>query len=1310
MQTPSCVFIKEYFMRRYQKMIACILSATMLLPGVAAAAPGEAAAEKALSDETFVTLLDANSSPEEERLVSKRLAAEKTERKDTPELLQAKANLTDFAAKTEAPKLPEVPYAEGRLLVKLEHRPFLMDGEDLFAGIAAEVDHLFTVTEPAPPDSMTLAGELQPDASWYRVELAEGVDMLSAWRQLLAEDAVLCVEPDYQVKAQSLQDITAYDPWIYAQTWLEQINAYGAWEQVSRPGQGVVVAVIDSGVDLDHPDLQENLLPGYDFVDYDAMPEDEDGHGTHVAGIIAAAKNREGVRGVAWDAEILPIRALDKEGSGYGSDIFSSICWAAGQEIEGAGTVSRKADIINLSLGGFGESEMEQDAVAFARQQGCLVVASAGNDGLPNDYAGDSYWGGSKSPGNIPGVLTVMAMNPEPNANGDWLADFSNYDPYPGMWEEYEIMAPGVDIFSTEMDGDYVYMQGTSMACPVVAGAAAVLMGMGCTAEEAWELLVFTGQELQGKTQPDGRVQHYPALDLHAAVEAKLNGGVSAEPLLGNMYFETSLESLDFGSGPVDFSGLNTTSRLYYYNGNLCSSVFVAYENFGGAGTVTLTGTVNDREIAPIRIETVAGETNRVKVPIPATTVSDNGRVHIQLFADGELVCGDVLLAAELKTPAMSGLFTVSGDYYVPVSDYVRLGGRPDMDVVWVLDRSMRIPENYWVEIGNYDAGSHNVVVYQDSGEYIWNMYNSTTEACGSVEFYWATLLAAETFHVLDLGDTYLYCCSVYAPYIEWVAEASQNFFMDAGWMSSLRGWKMYSSSFIDLWGLELEFDIFERNLVNHCAYSRLIVLDRAVDNTFVENYMGADSESVMTSYAKDASISDWQGFLYNNIVGPMNLGWLNGKDQISEYPAKVSYIYHQKADDPSLWFEDTLWYDAGSLVSSDPQVFADWNHGALTPVFVMDTEVEYALNPDHEAVDFTITFYLSTAIDEGCWPWLESDTDPLVSTADISVSKYRTMVTARTCVPMEEMDMVLDYQLCGIYNAPYENGTSTDYFWSTELAGQTCTAESHFESMRLQDFYTAGTENGVALYWNDDRIQSGDRAVILRCVDDGSIEELAYVDALDGVYEDTSIEGGHVYWYEVNIVRNEIFGYYDSTEFVYSLWTPHGGEDLTTTVDAVTSAVEVGLNSPCLAGGSQILQYTLPETMAAQIEFAPQVRGSGLRHGAVHNGDGTVTVTIGAANESAALQTGTLFSLIPAEGVTCRKLGEDVYCMGKGLQLWHLGQETALLAGYRDGQLMGAGVAAGWNRSCGVSDGDSWKLFLTDENWNPVQTAQDIF
>lgn len=1296
-------------MRRYQKKIACILAATMLLTGIAAAAPGEVAAGKTLSEEASVTLSESNTGTAAERLASKRLAAEKTEAKDQPDLTQAKECLTDFAAQTEEPKLPDVPYAENRLLVKVAHRPFLMDGEDLFDDIAAKVDCLFTVTETSPAGSMTLAGEPQPDASWYRVELADDVDMLSAWKQLLTEDGVLCVEADYRVRAQSLQDITSYDPWIYAQTWLEQINAYGAWEQVSRPGEGVVVAVVDTGVDLDHPDLQENLLPGYDFVEYDAMPEDEDGHGTHVAGIIAAAKNQEGVRGVAWDAKILPIRALDREGSGYGSDIFSSICWAAGQEIEDAGTVSRKADIINLSLGGFGESEMEKDAVEFARQQGCLVVASAGNNGMPNDYAGDSYWGGTISPGNIPGVLTVMAMNPEPNAVGDWLADFSNYDPYPGRWEEYEIMAPGVDILSTEMGGDYVYMQGTSMACPVVAGAAAVLMGMGCTAEEAWELLVFTGQKLQGKTQPNGWVQHYPALDLNAAVEAKLNGGVQAEPLLGNMFLTASLKSLDFGSGPVDFSGLNTTSKLYYYNGSLCSTVFLEFENLGGAGTVTLTGTAGGREIAPIRIETVAGEVNRVELPIPVNLVPENGRVHIELFADGELVCGDVLLAAELKTPAMSGLFSVSGDYYVPVSDNVQLGSSPNMDVVWVLDRSMRIPENYWVEIGDYDSSSHDVVVYQDSGEYIWNMYNSTTKACGSVEFNWATLLAAETFDVLDLGDTYLYCCTVFAPHIEWVAEARQNFFMDSGWMSSLRGWKMYSSSFTDFWGLELEFDIFERNLVNHCAYSRLIALDRAVDNTFVENYMGADSESVMTSYTKDASISDWQGFLYNNIVGPMNLGWLNGKDEISEYPAKVSYIYHQKADDPTLWFEDTLWYDTGSQVSSDPQVFDSWNNGALTPVFVMDTEVEYALNPDHEAVDFTITFYLSTAIDEDCWPWLESNTDPLVSTADITVSKYRTMVTAKTCVPMEDMDMLLDYQLCGIYNAPYENSNSTKYFWSTELAGQTCTVESHFESMRLQDFYTAGTENGVALYWNDDRIQSGDRAVILRCVDDGSIEELADVNALDGVYVDTSIEGGHVYWYEVNIVRNEIFGYYDSTEFVYSLWTPHGGEDLTTAVNDENNSVVVGLASPWLVGSNESLRYTLPEEMAAAIEFSEQVQRSRIRYGAVNNGDGTVTIQIGGDGGSTAFQSGTLFTVTAADGVTCHKTGDDVYCIGKGLQLWHLGMDTAVIAGYQNDRMTDAGIASGWNQSCSVSSGDNWKIFAVNSSWKPEQAVQNI-
>ena len=174
------------------------------------------------------------------------------------------------------------------------------------------------------------------------------------------------------------------DP-LFAQQWaLDQVNAPEAWARGAR-GAGTTVAVLDTGVDLGHPDLSSKIVAGYDFVDGDAAcpagPQDENGHGTHVAGISAAVTNNGiGVAGVAPDAQIMPVRVLDEEGSGSIDDIAAGIRFAA----------DNGAQVINLSLGELpvvGQLEpINEDieaAVTHAWEQGSLVVAAAGNETFP---------------------------------------------------------------------------------------------------------------------------------------------------------------------------------------------------------------------------------------------------------------------------------------------------------------------------------------------------------------------------------------------------------------------------------------------------------------------------------------------------------------------------------------------------------------------------------------------------------------------------------------------------------------------------------------------------------------------------------------------------------------------------------------------------------------------------------------------------------------------------------------------------------------------------------------------------------------
>ncbi|MBU4511556.1 S8 family serine peptidase [bacterium] len=213
-------------------------------------------------------------------------------------------------------------------------------------------------------------------------------------------------------------------------------------------GGGIIIAVIDTGIDKDHPDLDGNLVGGVNFVSNppwkDPDPnkwDDDNGHGTHVAGIIAAEDNDTGVVGVAPEAALYALKVLDRTGSGYVSAVVAAIEWATVNDIQ----------VINMSLGG-GDHLTLDAACSSAYDDGLILVASAGNGGAV------SY------PAAYLSVIAVSATD-----SSDNLASFSS------TGNEVELAAPGVDIYSTYKDGGYATMSGTSMASPHVAGTAALV-------------------------------------------------------------------------------------------------------------------------------------------------------------------------------------------------------------------------------------------------------------------------------------------------------------------------------------------------------------------------------------------------------------------------------------------------------------------------------------------------------------------------------------------------------------------------------------------------------------------------------------------------------------------------------------------------------------------------------------------------------------------------------------------------------------------------------------------------------------------
>ncbi|MCW2749991.1 MAG: hypothetical protein JWR83_1101 [Aeromicrobium sp.] len=261
--------------------------------------------------------------------------------------------------------------------------------------------------------------------------------------------------------AHTVRATVSNDPYRSQQWALNRFHAESVWKTAT--GAGVVVAVVDTGVRATHPDLKGHVLSGKDFVDPGTPAGDANGHGTHVAGIIAAVTgNQRGIAGLARSARILPVRVLDAKGSGTSDEVANGIIWAA----------DHGADVINLSLGSTESDRAGQAAVAYAISKNVVVVAAAGNDGCNTGLLGlgspqPSY------PAAYPGVLGVGAIS----SNGA-LASYSDC----GAW--VDVVAPGSGIVSTMIPrpdsalgcgtSGYCSLSGTSMATPYASAAAAL--------------------------------------------------------------------------------------------------------------------------------------------------------------------------------------------------------------------------------------------------------------------------------------------------------------------------------------------------------------------------------------------------------------------------------------------------------------------------------------------------------------------------------------------------------------------------------------------------------------------------------------------------------------------------------------------------------------------------------------------------------------------------------------------------------------------------------------------------------------------
>ncbi|MCM2304563.1 MAG: S8 family peptidase [Elusimicrobia bacterium] len=261
------------------------------------------------------------------------------------------------------------------------------------------------------------------------------------------------VARDILKRISAIKPVAVADP---EQPWgIRRVNAEAAWTSPRGQGQGAAVAIIDTGISRSHPDLAGLILGGFNALDPkkpDAWDDDQ-GHGSHVAGTVAGKRDGKGVVGVAPMARLYAVKVLDADGNGGYSSVIAGIEWA----------VKRGVKVANMSLGADEGSEALKRAVAAASRAGMTIVAAAGNGGGPVGF-----------PASYPETIAVGASDIK-----DGVAEFSSRGP------EVDFIAPGVNVKSVKMEGGWEELSGTSMATPHVAGLAALAVARGASSPAA---------------------------------------------------------------------------------------------------------------------------------------------------------------------------------------------------------------------------------------------------------------------------------------------------------------------------------------------------------------------------------------------------------------------------------------------------------------------------------------------------------------------------------------------------------------------------------------------------------------------------------------------------------------------------------------------------------------------------------------------------------------------------------------------------------------------------------------------------------
>jgi thermitase len=414
------------------------------------------------------------------------------------------------------------------------------------------------------------------------------------------------------------------DQYFSEQWGLIKVQAPDAWD-ITQGSPGISIAILDTGIDINHSDLAAKILDSVNFSDSPTPGFNGHNHGTHVAGIAAAAtSNGIGVAGLGRDCSLLNVKVLDDSGYGYYSWVAEGIIWAA----------DNGADVINLSLGGSSHSAAMEDAVDYAWSSGVVVVAAAGNSGSSSPFY----------PAYYTNCIAVGATDASDN-----LASFSNH----GSW--VDVVAPGSSIYSTMPDGQYGYKHGTSMACPHVAGLSGLVFsvaadsnGNGRLNDEVRSTIEATCDDV-GIDVAYGRINAYQAVQGFQPHPTGQIAGVVTDAIAGNAIngatvsdgtrSATTDASGDYCITDVPEGSYTVSASADGYEASSQGNVVV---NAGNTAAVDFSLTAESPAVNTMWVESITFTPNGKHLTITVKVVNPEpvrkARVMLELTKDGTLV------------------------------------------------------------------------------------------------------------------------------------------------------------------------------------------------------------------------------------------------------------------------------------------------------------------------------------------------------------------------------------------------------------------------------------------------------------------------------------------------------------------------------------------------------------------------------------------------------------------------------------------------------------------------------------------------